>query len=460
MVTTEGLAKFIVETEFPEIPSDAVKEVKKSIIDGIGTALESTVRPIGRMITEFTEEMGGNPTARLIGSGVWTSPPNAAFANGILTHGADFDDDGVGIGHTASVLMPTILALGDQLHLSGRQCVESFIVGFEVGAKIGLNIGAGHYDRGWHSTATMGVMGAAAAASRMLGLDVDQTRCAMALATSSASGVRANFGFMGKPYHPGNSARGAIVAALLAQKGFTGNPDAIEDPLGYFAVFGSEAADLAGVSKNLGDPLAIMNGIRIKPWPCCSGTHAALTCLEEMGAEHPVKADDIASIEVAIGQDPMKIVANISNPTTSFSGKFSLWYVIAAYLLDGGINLNSFTDRRVQRSKVQDLMGRISVVQHSDFKANPEPLTESALFNEISIQMKDGTTFSHRVESGHSRHLQGEEVLDKFRDNARLAGIARAQIERTIQLVENLENLDDITSLIDMTVAQVNAGID
>ena len=94
MVTTEGLAKFIVETEFPEIPNDAVKEVKKSIIDGIGTALESTVRPIGRMITEFTEEMGGNPTARLIGSGVWTSPPNAAFANGILTHGADFDDDG------------------------------------------------------------------------------------------------------------------------------------------------------------------------------------------------------------------------------------------------------------------------------------------------------------------------------------------------------------------------------
>ncbi|MBI4202622.1 MAG: MmgE/PrpD family protein [Chloroflexi bacterium] len=459
MATTERLAKWVAETQFPEIPEAAVKEVKKSILDGIGTSLESTIRPIGRIIAEFTEEVGGTPTSRLIGSGLKTSAPNAAFANGILTHGADYDDSGFGFGHTACVLMPTVMALGEQHHLSGRQVLEGFIVGFEAGSKIGQNIGADHYARGWHSTATNGAMGAAAAASRLLGLDVDQTRSALGLATSSASGVRANFGFMGKPYHPGNSARAGIVSAMLAQKGFTGNPEAIEDRFGYFAVFGDEQANLEGVTRNLGNPLAITGGIRIKPWPCCAGTHAALTALEELKAEHTsLNAEDIAWVDVAISQEPLNIAPCIWDPQNGLNGKFSLWYVIAAYLMDGEINLNTFTDRRVARSKAQDLMKRINIVQHNDFKAKPARATEAARFNEFTLRMKDGTVLTHRVEAG--RTLEGEDMLNKFRDNARLAGFGKAQIERMIQQVNNLENLEDVTTVMDAAVATVPAATD
>ncbi|MBI4340243.1 MAG: MmgE/PrpD family protein [Chloroflexi bacterium] len=459
MTTTGRLAQWVVDSQFPEIPENAAREVKKAILDSIGTSLESTVRPIGRIVTDFTEEMGGKPVARLIGSGLKTSAPNAAFANGILTHGADYDDGGARLGPTACVLMPTVLALGEQLHLSGKRVMEAFIVGFEVASRIGQSIGRDHYRRGWHSTATNGTLGASAAASRALTLDIAQTRCALGLATSSATGSRVNFGFMAKPYHPGNAARAGIVSAMLAQKGFTANPDAIEDRFGYFSLFTDEHPNINAITDNLGNPLAIAEGIRIKPWPSCAGTHAALTCLEEIKAEHTtLKAEDIAWVDVSLPQEPLNMVPSIGDPKTGLQGKFSLWYVIAAYLLDGEVNLNSFTDRKVVRPKVQDLIKRINVVQHDDFKAKAAPANETSRFNEITLHLKDGTELTHRVKG--SRSLREEEVIHKFRDNARMAGLGKTQIERAIHLVSDLEKLGDITALVDATIAQVNVGID
>jgi 2-methylcitrate dehydratase PrpD len=394
----------------------------------------------------------------LLGSGIETSAVNAAFANGVLTHGADYDDSGKGFGHTACVLMPTVLALGEKYKLSGKTIMDAFTVGFEVGSKVGLNIGTDHYEKGWHKTSTMGALGGAAAASRLLDLSVEETRTALGIATSTASGVRANFGYMTKPYHPGNSARGGIVSAMLAKKGFSANPSAIEGRHGYFAVFGDQQANLDGVTENLGNPLAISNAIRIKPWPCCAGTHAALTCLEEITAETKINADDIAEIKVYISQEPLEIAPNMWNPQSGFNGKFSLWYVIAAYLLDSKLDINSFSDRKVLRSKVQDLIGRIDIKQHNDFIHLPPRAIESSRFNEISIKMNDGTVLSHRVEIG--RHLQGEDVKVKFRDNARLAGLSKSQIERLIGLIDNLEEVEDVRSIVDASIANVATGID
>jgi 2-methylcitrate dehydratase PrpD len=263
---------------------------------------------------------------------------------------------------------------------------------------------------------------------------------------------------MAKPFHPGNSARAGIIAAMLAQKGMTANLDAVEGRFGYFDVYGNGQADLAGVSQNLGESFAIADGIQIKPWPTCGGNHVAISLLEEMWAEHGVRADDIASVEVTISQNPADIAPNIADPKTGFQGKFSLWYNIAAWILDGQINLNSFTDRRARRPQLRDLMNRVSVTQHEDYKAMPTGTTRDARFNEIAIHMKDGTVLSHRMEA--ARRLEGEEVLDKYRDNARLAGMGRAQIDRAIQLVQALEEVEDVNSLVDCTVAQVNAGID
>jgi 2-methylcitrate dehydratase PrpD len=458
MSTTEKLAKFVIESQFDSYPEEASSQIKKSMLDGIGTCLESTIRPIGRIISEFTEELGGNTDARLLGSGIETSVVNAAFANGVLTHGADYDDSGKGFGHTACVLMPTVLALGEKYKLSGKTIMDAFTVGFEVGSKVGLNIGTDHYEKGWHKTSTMGALGGAAAASRLLDLSVEETRTALGIATSTASGVRANFGYMTKPYHPGNSARGGIVSAMLAKKGFSANPSAIEGRHGYFAVFGDQQANLDGVTENLGNPLAISNAIRIKPWPCCAGTHAALTCLEEITAETKINADDIAEIKVYISQEPLEIAPNMWNPQSGFNGKFSLWYVIAAYLLDSKLDINSFSDRKVLRSKVQDLIGRIDIKQHNDFIHLPPRAIESSRFNEISIKMNDGTVLSHRVEIG--RHLQGEDVKVKFRDNARLAGLSKSQIERLIGLIDNLEEVEDVRSIVDASIANVATGID
>ena len=154
-------------------------------------------------------------------------------------------------------------------------------MGHEVGARISGNIGADHYSRGWHTTVTVGTMAAAAAASRLMGLDVMQTRMALGVATSHAAGVQANFGTMTKPLHPGNGARSGIVAATLASMGYTANPNVIEAPLGYVAVFGDQQANVAAMTMNLGvNPFLIVspastsrNGpaatvsTALSPWP-------------------------------------------------------------------------------------------------------------------------------------------------------------------------------------------------
>ena len=450
MSTTRKVAEYVVEAQFPTIPEDAAKEVKNSILDGIGTSLESSAMPIGEIVKGLTEDLGGRPSARLLGSGVRTSVADAAFANGMLTHGYDHDDIGPGFGHTACILMPVALALGEEHHLSGRQVTEAFLVGYEVGARIGYAMGPDHYERGWHATSTFGTMGGTATACRLLGLDVQQTRHALGIAASTASGIRANFGYMAKPYHPGNAARAAVVSALLAQRGLTANPDVLEARFGYFAAFGDDKAELGHVTRHLGNPLAITAGIVIKPWPCCGGIHPALTALDEMLAERPVNPQDIESVEVVIPQEPLNIAPGIWDPETGFQGKFSLWYGVAARLLDGKIDQDSFTDEAVMRKEAQEMMKRVRVEQDPYFKGKPSRAIEPSRAATITLHLRGGSDYAWHAEK--ARSLQGYEVVAKYRANALSAGLSPGSVERSTSLVQGLESLSDVTELVDSLI--------
>src|SRR5262249_55157352 len=199
-----------------------------------------------------------------------------------------------------------------------------------------------HYTRGWHATATVGVLGGVAAAGHLLGLDQLTIQQALGIAASMASGSRQNFGTMTKPLHAGLAARDAVLATELAANGFTADPHELDGPLGYFAMYGV-APRPDDVMTALERPRVLLDhGLNVKKYPCCYGTHRMADAALSLRAAG-LSADAVRTIEVSVEPDGMGAIIH-HRPKKGLQGKFSGEYVVAACLLDGAVRLSSFTD--------------------------------------------------------------------------------------------------------------------
>jgi len=445
MGITERLARFVAETESSKISGEALDAATTGLMDAVGTALTGKTHEIGNIITEYTDQVGGTPTSRVIGTNIKTSAPNAAVANGTLSHADDYDDVG-SFGHPGVILMPTVLAVGEQLHKSGREVLDAYVLGFEVGARIGANIGADHYGRGWHATVTIGTMAAAAAASRLMGLDVMQTRMALGIAASHAAGIQANFGTMTKPLHPGNGARSGIVAATLASMGYTANPDVIEAPMGYVAVFGDQQANLnnMGLQLGLAPSYIISPGFNIKEWPCCYGNHGAIPMALGLVSKYEIMPDQVESVELVGTVAPF---INRPDIDTSFGGKFSIQFNIAAALVDGELTYDTFTDEKVNEPAIQAMMKRVTLRDDPAIAKLPARVAGAHRGQRLTIRLKDGREVSDSVEAT-TNTLRGHQVDVKFEANASRL-LPRDQAKKALDLLRNLRNLPDVTEVMD-----------
>lgn len=444
MGTTETLAQWIVTTAYDDVPAAAWEQAKKSILDYLGTAIVGSTTELGRMIIDFTLDQGGRPQARVIGTNVRTASASAAFANGALGHAEDFDDLGGIGGHPAIVLTPPALALADELHLSGRDVLAAWATGYEVGTRLSANL---HPDRDWHPTAIFGAMAAAVVASKLLRLDVDKTRMALGIAGSQASGLRRNFGTMTKPFHPGHAARSGVVAAKLAARGFTADPDIIEGRQGYADNFGGAKCNLPAVTQFLGTFHHLASeGTRIKPWPCCGGNHQTLTGLLDLLRKETINADEVEAIEHIGPNVPCTGALLRDEVHQGLEGKFCLRYNIAAAVIDGKVDLETFTDKRAHQGDLQAFMARVRLVRNPDVVLRRPHIADGNPEARLRVQMRNGRV--HEVVLGPALHLTGDAVVDKFRANAGLV-FDPARVGRPIQLVQRLEALTDVTELMD-----------
>lgn len=449
MGTTETLARWIVATTYDQIPAAAIDQAKKSILDYIGTAAYGTTTQLGRIILEFTREQGGNPQARVIATNIRTASTAAAFANGAAGHAEDFDDLGGVGGHPATVLTPTVLALADELHLSGRDVLTAWVVGYEVGTRLSANI---HTDRDWHPTAIYGTMASAVAAGKLLGLDVDQTRMALGIAGSEAGGLRRNFGTMTKPFHPGQVARNGVIAAKLAAKGFTSDPDIIEGRQGYADNFGGAKCNIPAITKFLGKVYFLEEeGTRIKPWPCCGGNHQTLTGLLALIKEHKLKSEEIELVEHIGPNIPCTGALLRTEVTVGLEGKFTLAYNISAAIIDGKVDYETFTDKRAAKGDLQAFMKRVKISRNNDVVLRRSHIADGNMEARLRITMKSGQV--HDVVLGTAYHLTGDAVLDKFRLNAE-AVLGRERVAQTIDLVQRLDKLKDVAELMDAVTVE------
>lgn len=455
MGTTQRLAAFVAAARFEDLPGPAVAMAKLCLLDAVGCALYGSTRPIGRIMQDTVDELGGRPVSSVLGTTLRTNAVHAAMANGTMAHSEDFDD--MGNGHQASLLMPVVLALGEERHLSGPDVLAAYAVGFDVTAYTDMAIGADHYAKGFHKTSSVGILGCTAAAARLLGLSEQQTRMAIAISTSQAAGIRANFGTMTKPFHPGNAARAGVLSAKLAARGFEGHPDALEHRFGYFGTYGEHMAQLSALPRHLGNPWALMGqgrevarGVIIKRWPACGITHASATALERLLEAHPFQADDVESVDMVTTYNPALMAANIRWPKTPLQGKFSPWYTTASLILDGKLDLASFTDEAFARPQVHALLARVNIVQDPDMASRPHRAVGGQTWWDIRVRLKNGEVLAAPRIEGHGDSYgwnEREAVFEKFR---MLAGavLAPSAVDAAINALMALDRSRDVAEVV------------
>src|SRR5262245_27556463 len=218
MTAIERLAEFVVKTSLDDCPPEALGRVRRAALDTLGVMLAGADEPAAQIVRDVARAEGASPLCTVVGTSFRTSPTWAALANGVAGHAHDFDDTNFALlGHPSVPLLTTLLACAEADMKTGADVALGYVIGFEVSAALGTAVNPEHYTRGWHATSSIGTVGCAAAAARVLGLDTGETRHALAIAVSLASGLKENFGSMTKPYHAGHAARNGVFAALLAR---------------------------------------------------------------------------------------------------------------------------------------------------------------------------------------------------------------------------------------------------
>jgi 2-methylcitrate dehydratase PrpD len=454
MSAAARLAEFIVKTSLDDCPGEAIAQVRRAALDTLGVMLAGAAEPVARIVRRVVRAEGGIALATVVGTTLKTSPGWAALANGAAGHAHDFDDTNFALlGHPSVPLLSTALAAGEAEMADGRALVLGYVVGFEVSVALGAALNPDHYTRGWHATSSIGTLGCAAAAARIMGLDVVQTRNALSLAASHASGLKENFGSMTKPYHAGHAARNGILAAQLAREGLTASETALEGKQGYVAAFGgSHAIDAA--LEGLGRSWHLVgSGIAVKPYPSCALTHSAIDALIDLRAQHRLRAGDIAAVQVGVTSVVPDVLAH-PRPTTALERKFSMQFCAAAALAEGRVDFGSFANGEVANPDVRDLMERVAMVVDPGL---PQGVEQNA-WSRVTIRLRDGRTLSTdaRGARGHpDAPLSDAALLEKFLACATTVLSA----DEAAGIAEQLGHLEDIPDVRALT-SRLEANLD
>ncbi|MPZ24814.1 MAG: MmgE/PrpD family protein, partial [Dehalococcoidia bacterium] len=328
----------------------------RATIDTVGVMVGGLPQPDAEIVMSYARAAAPAGRVTALGLDATTSPAMAAFVNGALAHVLDYDDVSHAMkGHPSAVLVPALLALGEHTDASGRQLLDAYLAGFDTAVAVAAGLGvAEHYRRGWHATSTIGVFAAAAAGSRLLGLDVVRTAHALGMAASFAGGSRQNFGSTTKSLHVARAAESAVLAVQLAATGGTANHAAIEGPMGFFALLGP-GMDGAAFEEALGRSAGVLEpgGLNVKKYPCCYNTHRAADAALATFEQH--RGEGVGSARVRV--EPTGSAALIYHaPQTGLQGKFCGEYVVATALLLGRVGLDDFTDEAVHRPAIRDLL--------------------------------------------------------------------------------------------------------
>lgn len=365
-----------------EIPASARQMARFSLFDWMVCGKAGVGEPLSRILRSYVGEEGGRPVASVIG-GARVPARAAALVNGATSHALDYDDTHFGhVGHPSVGIYPAALAVGEETGAGGAAVADAFLIGAEASVRLGKVLGAVHYNRGFHQTATAGAFGATIAAGRLYGLTRDQMRVALGLCATRASGLKSQFGTMGKPYNAGIASSNGVECAALARAGFTSATDGVMGPQGFVPTH-SDAPSEVGIWDNPPPGTFLFEDIKYKLHACCHGTHAMIEALTAVKRAHNLTPERVAAIRLRTSPRWLS-VCDIKAPKTGLEVKFS--YNWLAGMVLAGIPTSadiSYTDALAADPALAAFAGRITVAGDpsvSDMQAVGEiALTDGSL---------------------------------------------------------------------------------
>ena len=420
------LSRFIAEAQLP-IDASLRTTVRAALIDTLGCILAGVQRPVALQTRQAISSWGGG-SSEVFGTTLRLAPPWAAMANAVAGHALDLDDwELPGNTHPSVILFPAMLAIAAERPTPGEALVDAYLVGFEVIVRLGEAMNFEHYERGWHSTATLGLIGVTAAVARLLGLDQDQVAHALSIAVSQAAGYTCQFGSNAKPLQAGFAAKSGLVAASLAAHGLTGQPHVLDAPTGFNALMGhGDKMRFAAPFDRLGDPLALSeHGLLCKPYPSCGYTHRLIDCALAIRSRSGFSADRIAKIRASL-PDFHAAVLPFHTPQNLTEALFSAAFCIAFALERGQMTLSGMDDEPWRDPAIAKLNAIVEIGSRQP--KNPALNYDSDDPDWLLIEMADGERHYTEVAfplGSPQNPLSLAQIQDKFIANANAALLAR-----------------------------------
>ena len=436
---TAALARRAATLAYGDLPEDIRRLARQCLLDWLAVTLAGAREELSRLLLAEAEEQGGKPVATLIGHAVKAPTQQAALVNGAASHALDFDDVNMVMnGHPTVAILPALLALAEARGANGAQLITAFVAGYETLCRVGALVAPGHYARGFHSTATVGSFGAAAACAHLLGLGAAATATALGIAGTQAAGLKSMFGTMCKPLHAGKAAQNGLIAATLAARGFTSRGDVLDCAQGFAQTqsenFNAEAA--------LGEPA---DGFHLrknlfKYHAACYLTHAPIECARELRQRHGIVPEAVREVVLRLDSGASK-VCHIPAPRTGLEAKFSL-RLTTAFALAGldTASLDTYSERNAADPALVRLRDKVTVDFQRDW---PHTLAE------LRVTLTDGRSVETRYDSGMpATDLDAQErrLQAKFMSLAAPV-LGRAPAERLVAAVASLDRLASIGEL-------------
>jgi len=454
MGITEQIARFALETR--HIP-DAVRTLATNhLVDGIAVMLSGATEASGRIVRAYLREVGGTPQASVLGARLRVPLRLAAWANGTAGHAMDYDDTQLAtdpqsvyglLTHPTVPVLAGALAAAEDTGAGGSALLDAYIVGVEAACRIADAVNPRHYRDGFHSTATMGGFGAAAAAARLYGCDLDTTLRAFGLTASMSAGLRENFGTMTKPFHAGRAAENGVFAVQLARSGWTAARDILEAKRGFYSA-AAGGYDPSKIEGKLGTPYFFVEpGISIKPYPSGSLSHPAQDVLLELVREHDLAPEQVARIDVGVNSHVPNALIH-ARPATALEGKFSLPFQMSIGVLERRAGIAQFTDEKVRDPRTRAMMERVHVYVDPEIEA----LGYNEMRMKVNITLTDGRTLAGYADKakGHPRKpMSRDDLREKFIDCATLVMPASAA-ESALEHLWAIRQIDRAADLMPM----------
>ena len=418
------LAQFTQDFDLTQAPAEVVNNAKLAILDCLGVSVLATRQEIGDCLNKFAKANIGAGNCTVWGMALKASARDAAFLNGTLAHGLDYDDR----NHSTTYTLAASIATAESVEASGRQALEAFIVGREVRASLdrifsSRSSGIGPGARGWHSNGILGPIAAACSASRIYRLNPQQTLAAIGLAAGACGALTRDGGTMAKPFRCGHAAATGVTSALLAQSGFSSDETVLEGRYGLLEAVGPLNEEiLESLGKNLGVEWDLAHSLRIKPFASCTATHSGLEAMQRLRQRENISADDVEAIECDLRPYPLVR----ARPTRGYEGRFSMPFCLAMMLVHGTVKPDDFIDQRLADPRIQNLIQRTRHIKEES----------------LTVILKNGKKFSEPFQP-IANFTEWPPVRDKF-----MQSVSRAfSPEQTRKIIDQVNNLDALPSI-------------